>query len=160
MRDIFRKAYQDQKATAKKRGIEFLFEFDQWKNWWIDSGKWELRGRKVGCYQMCRYKDSGPYADWNVYCGTITQNRKEYSIGRPLPDSVKEKVSKTMSGRKLSKTHIENITGKNNGYAKITVTPLGKFETNNDAANAHNCSPSYISHMCKKKPTMFYHIHS
>ena len=139
MRDLFRKAYQNHKSTAKKRGIEFLFDFDQWKKWWIDSGKWEFRGRKSGCYQMCRYKDSGPYAIWNVYCGTISQNRQEYSIGRPLPESVKEKVSKTMSGRKLSKSHIANITGKNNGHAKKTITPLGVFETNNDAALAHNC---------------------
>jgi hypothetical protein len=158
MLNKFNKAFHNQKDRAKKRGIEFLFTFKEWKQWWIDTGKWEMRGKFKGCYQMCRNNDSGPYASWNVYCATISDNRREYSLGRPLPEKVKAKVSATMSGRKLSKEHIQKLTGANNGHAKITVTPLGKFRTANDAAFAHNCSASFISKLCKQKPTQFYHI--
>lgn len=73
----FRSAYKDHKSNAKRRGIEFLFSFEEWRAMWIGSGKWLLRGRKRGDYCMCRNGDKGPYSTWNVTIKLIEQNALE-----------------------------------------------------------------------------------
>lgn len=139
------KAYHDQKSTAKRRGIEFKITFEDWKKWWINTGKAENRGRNKGCYQMCRFNDEGAYELENIYCATITENMQHKQLGKPLAEQIKAKVSETMTGRKLSESHVANITGKNNGHAKRTVTPLGVFDTATEAAKAHNVSNATIT---------------
>jgi hypothetical protein len=49
-KDPFRKAYTQHKSNAKARGVDFLFSFDEWKQWWLDSGKWEQRGKGHDSY--------------------------------------------------------------------------------------------------------------
>jgi len=139
------KAYQDQKATAKRRGIDFNITFENWKKWWISTGKADNRGRNKGCYQMCRLNDEGAYEIENIYCATITKNMQDKQLGKPLAEHIKIKVSETMRGRKLSKSHVANITGKNNGHAKRTITPLGVFNTATEAAKAHSVSSAIIT---------------
>jgi hypothetical protein len=61
-----RGAYASHKCGAKRRGIPFLLTFEKWWSIWQDSGKWEMRGIRRGCYVMARFGDVGPYAVGNV----------------------------------------------------------------------------------------------
>ncbi|MFZ9066249.1 MAG: hypothetical protein ACO23R_02635 [bacterium] len=152
------KAYHNQKTAAKRRGIEFNIAFRDWKKWWIDTGKADGRGRDKGCYQMCRFNDEGAYDLENIYCATIAENMRHKQRGKALPERTKIKVSQAMTGRKLSKSHIANITGKNNGHAKKTITPLGIFDTATEAAKAHKVSNATITLRVqdKSKPEYYY----
>lgn len=118
MRDSFKKAYNDHKATAKKRGIEFLFEFEDWKEWWIATGKWNQRGKGIGKYCMARHNDVGPYSKENVFCELCSEN-----------------VRFAQSG---SRSHI----------AKKTHTPKGIFETARQAAKEFGIDPSAVTLRC------------
>lgn len=71
------RAFGQQKANAHLRGIAWEMTLWQWWTVWQDSGKWEHRGRGHG-FAMCRLRDSGPYAAWNVYIATNKQNVMDY----------------------------------------------------------------------------------
>ena len=58
--EIERSKFQQQKYMAKRRGIEFLFTFEEWIKMWEDSGKWNERGRGAKKYCMARHNDIGP----------------------------------------------------------------------------------------------------
>jgi hypothetical protein len=66
------KAYWTQKSRARERGIEFLFEFDEWIDWW--GADFDKRGRGFDCLVMARYGDTGPYHPDNVYKCTVSEN--------------------------------------------------------------------------------------
>ena len=72
MTPLHRKAYNQQKKGAKKRGIEFLLTFEQWVEWWGDD--FSKRGRGTFDLHMCRRLDSGPYSLENIYKGTAKEN--------------------------------------------------------------------------------------
>jgi hypothetical protein len=55
-----RRAYSTQRRSAIKRGIPFLFTFEQWRDWWLTDDRWSNRGRKAGQLQMGRKGDRGP----------------------------------------------------------------------------------------------------
>ena len=61
MRTPERKKYDDQKAKAKCRGIEFTLTFEEWWDIWQQSGKWAERGIRKGQYVMSRNADIGGY---------------------------------------------------------------------------------------------------
>lgn len=69
-----RKAYNSQKADARRRGIIFVLTFDQWLRVWKQSGKLAKRGVKRGQYVMARYGDVGPYAIGNIKIITTEKN--------------------------------------------------------------------------------------
>lgn len=66
------KEYNAHKSRAKRRGIPFLFTFEEWKHAWDTSGK--TRGNKSNDYCMARHNDIGPYAIWNVSIITNKEN--------------------------------------------------------------------------------------
>lgn len=69
--------YLHHKNNAKRRGIEFLFTFEEWVAWWVANlgPDWMIkRGRRKHEYCMARKGDVGPYAPWNVDCITNQQN--------------------------------------------------------------------------------------
>ena len=68
-------AFRVHKRTAKTRGIEFLFRFEDWWEMWATH--YHMRGVKSGCFCMCRFNDSGPYAKWNVRIDTVESNQRE-----------------------------------------------------------------------------------
>jgi len=72
-----RRLYADQKHHAKERGIDWLLNYELWLEMWLESGKWEQRGKRKGEYQMCRYYDTGPYSVVNCYIGTVEENQKD-----------------------------------------------------------------------------------
>jgi hypothetical protein len=68
-------AYKAQVASAKKRGISFEICFTDWWEWWKTDNRWERRGDVfLDGFVMARKGDIGPYAIWNIYCATFTQN--------------------------------------------------------------------------------------
>lgn len=67
-------AYNNQKARAKQRGIDFQLTYQEWIGVWINSGKLLGRGRGANEYCMARVGDQGPYAVGNVYICTNAEN--------------------------------------------------------------------------------------
>ena len=65
-----------QKKQASIRGIDWSLSFDDWFNFWQESGHWEDRGQKAHQYCMCRYMDRGPYSLENIYIDTTSSNAK------------------------------------------------------------------------------------
>lgn len=70
--------YQVQRQHARRRGISWQLSFDQWWKIWVESGKYEQRGRGWREYCMARFGDSGPYAMGNVKICTVAENNAEY----------------------------------------------------------------------------------
>ena len=60
-----RQAFNNQRCNAKKRGISFEFEYQEWIDWWGDEIN--SRGCRAGQYVMARISDSGPYHPCNVF---------------------------------------------------------------------------------------------
>lgn len=150
-KDPFRKAFTTQKTNAKMRGIEFVFTFEQWCEWWIASGKWEERGRGRGKYCMRRHGDVGPYSIDNVFCGTNEENLRDGNLGKI--DSHETRLKKSMALRGKShpwtagknnpmhrpevKAKISAAIGGANHYKQRGVnTPYGYFVTAKAASEA------------------------
>jgi len=72
-----RVAFNDHKNGAKKRGIPFLFTFDEWVAIWRNSGKSDQRGPWKGQYVMARFGDKGGYEPGNVKIVTNGENSAE-----------------------------------------------------------------------------------
>lgn len=73
---LAKKKYRSHKYNAERRGIQFLFTFDEWFNMWQDSGKWEERGHGANKYCMARHNDTGPYSIDNVLIQTNKENNQ------------------------------------------------------------------------------------
>lgn len=59
---------------AKERGVVWNLTFEEWHQWWIDSGHYHERGRLGHQYCMCRINDEGAYQLDNIYCDTSSKN--------------------------------------------------------------------------------------
>lgn len=70
-----RRAFQMHRWNAKRRGIPFLFTFDQWVAWWMTGDRWSRRGRTKDALVMARPGDTGPYSPSNVVCISHHENR-------------------------------------------------------------------------------------
>lgn len=60
------KLIQTPRWDANKVIIEFRLTFDEWLRIWLRSGKYHLRGNRIGEYCMSRPKDCGHYEVGNV----------------------------------------------------------------------------------------------
>jgi hypothetical protein len=98
-KDFYLKAYTQQKSNAKQRGVEFAITFDEWKQVWIDSGKWGQRGRGAEKYCMCRIGDVGCYKVGNVFVGLGKHNVRDGNLGKLDSDETKRKKSEAMRGK-------------------------------------------------------------
>jgi len=67
----------EQRQAAKQRGIEWALDFWQWLEIWQSSGHLEERGRRKGCFQMCREGDTGAYCSSNVRIDLMQVNCSE-----------------------------------------------------------------------------------
>lgn len=146
-KDKFRQGYTRSKADSKRRGVEFLFTFEEWKQWWIDSGKWELRGKKAGCYQMCRKNDVGPYSVDNVYCDTVEANSSLPHKGVKKPKEWSDKIANSLRGKPKSKSHIEALVKSRLG--KKYLTPAGIFVTSAECEKITGVKRATIMWRCK-----------
>ena len=95
-----KRAYIDQRAGARKRNIPFLLTFDQWLNWWINSGHLDQRGSKRGQYCMCRFNDTGPYSLDNIYCDTHANNTIFAHKGKVITEETRDKLRQSHLGQK------------------------------------------------------------
>lgn len=83
-----RKAFHTQRLNALNRGIAWELTLEEWWAVWMESGKWEQRGRRKGNYVMSRPGDTGPYAVWNVSIVTNQQNGREARTHAQARDGV------------------------------------------------------------------------
>jgi hypothetical protein len=77
-----KRKWWDQKENAKRRNIEFDFPFEEWLQFWLDSGHWHERGTGKGSYVMSRKNDIGPYHIDNVEIKSQEENLSEGNVGR------------------------------------------------------------------------------
>lgn len=146
-KDKFRKGYTQSKADAKCRGIEFLFTFEEWKSWWLQTGKWELRGRKAGCFQMCRKNDVGPYSLANVYCDTIEANSRLPHAGATRPSEWSAKIGNSLRGKSKTLEHSKALAFAMLG--KQYSTPVGVFQTSAECEQATGVKRATVMWRCK-----------
>jgi hypothetical protein len=166
----FLKAYTAQKANAKRRGIDFLFTFEEWEQWWVDTGKWERRGKGTGKYCMQRYNDIGPYSPSNVYCGEFCENVSLGNKGKILSQETKGRMSKAGKGKSKPwvvgdnnpmhrpevKAKISALIGGASHYkARGVMTPIGFFCTAKEAAKAMGISKSTIEWRARRNKLGF-----
>lgn len=73
--NTIKKAYNQQKGDAKKRGIEFKLTFEDWINWWGA----DIVNRGVGSNKlvMARIGDVGAYELSNIKKITFGDNSRE-----------------------------------------------------------------------------------
>lgn len=81
--EVYRR-FKEQRANARRRGIPFCFELDEWVEWWIKNlgpGWLKKRGPKGHKYCMARKGDKGPYCWGNVECVTCNVNHSTGNYG-------------------------------------------------------------------------------
>ncbi len=74
IKDAHNKFYNQQWRAINYRNIGWNMSFEEWMQWWFDTGHWYDRGTCKGQYAMCRYSDTGPYALDNIYCDLQSNN--------------------------------------------------------------------------------------
>lgn len=128
------KQYRSQKSKSKKRNIGFHLTFDEWLDWWLNTGHYHDRGRGKEKYVMCRYGDMGDYSLDNIYCDKSCNNISTAMIG-----------NKHVLGKRYSPevNKSKGSPGASNCKA-VRVKVLGKvYGCITHAAKANNVS-SYI----------------
>jgi len=143
--------YKMQQRNATDRGIPFLLTYEEWLKVWNDSGKLEQRGRGADKFCMCRVGDLGSYEVGNVFIGTGRENVRAGNLGKPVPQEVRDKISKSNTGkphlwctgdknpmhRPEVKAKMSAKTGGENHYKQRGVnTPQGYFVTAKAASEA------------------------
>ena len=140
-----RHKFSVQKQDAKRRGIEFLLTFEEWRAWWEVDGRWLLRGRGRGKLVMARHGDTGPYALWNIRPATHGENMADIPKGK--------KSAMAARGHKRRKARGNTIPLEKRGAAhpqsKPVITPAGLFESGALAAD----------HYAVTKEAIYYRIH-
>lgn len=111
---IAKKRYTQQRFNAKKRGIEWQFTLDSWLKVWIESGKWDLRGKSKNSYVMSRIGDVGPYSPDNVVIKTNSENSTEAHIGNEYRLGRKNTAESTLKNKlsHIGKTQTEQTKNK------------------------------------------------
>jgi hypothetical protein len=86
IRDVARRLkrkFLTQRANARYRGIEWRLTFEQWRDWWLATGRVDERGRLRGQWVMCRPGDRGAYELGNIKCALAEDNVTEQNMLRP-----------------------------------------------------------------------------
>jgi hypothetical protein len=76
-----RKCWLDQRATSKRRGVDFRLTFEEYCEFWGED--FEKKGRKPNDLCMGRYEDDGAYEVGNIYKCTNAENKQG---PKPKPD--------------------------------------------------------------------------
>ena len=140
-----RAAYRKHKHSAAKRGIPFLFTFEQWSEWWLTDDRWSRRGRKAGQLQMGRKGNSGPYSPDNVECATKEEKQKSQLTAHSFSVLSPEQRAEIARKGGLSRR------GEKHWRAIPVVTPLGTFVTITAAARAHGITRPRGSDLAREK---------
>jgi hypothetical protein len=117
------KAFIQQKRTAGKRRIPFLFNFAQWWEFWSTENRWACRGLTKADLMMARFNDEGPYSQVNVYCATPVLNQADRN----------RKWKGKLKWRQRDKTEQQRPL-------RTVITPIGLFESTFAAARHYEIS--------------------
>lgn len=98
-KNLFLKGYTQQKSNAARRGVKFLLSFDDWKEIWLSSDKWNERGRGANKYCMCRFGDAGAYEIGNVFIDLNTINVSDGNVGKKDSLETRKRKSFALSGK-------------------------------------------------------------
>lgn len=145
----FKRAFVHQRSNARTRGIGFKLVFDEWKQIWIGSGRWDQRGRGADKYCMCRIGDLGDYEVGNVFIGLGRENTRDGNLGRVPSVETRAKISASNTGKphpwsegannpmhrqEVKKKISEAMSGLKHHNAKGVNTPSGFFESTREAS--------------------------
>lgn len=137
--------FNSHKQDAKRRGIPFLFSFEEWRDWWLADGRWLRRGRGVGNLVMARHGDVGPYSLSNVRPATREENMADIPPERRTASAIRGHRDRKARGNLLP---IEK-RGAAHPQSKAVITPAGPFESGALAAD----------HFGVTKEAIYYRIH-
>ncbi len=162
--DKFKNAFKWHKTNAQKRGVKFLFTFEEWKTWWEATGHWDSRGVGKDKYCMCRNNDAGPYALWNVYCATNSKNLSDANLGKPKSEETRRRISVALTGQinhwaighknpmhnLETKAKFSKATSGGKHYrAKTVATPHGIWNSASEAAKCIGIPKPTVEWRCK-----------
>ena len=120
-KNLAKKAYNDQKFDAKRRGIEFLLTYEEWHCWWQGQlgPDWiTLRGSRWYQFVMARYGDAGPYRLDNIKCISNSENRLE---NKRLQKNEKHYASKLTTEKVIAARSEYVFGGRNTGASIATL---------------------------------------
>jgi hypothetical protein len=133
-KDLMYQAYRAHKNNAKRREIDFLFEYSAWCSWWLLEDRWSKRGIGKNKLVMARKNDVGPYSIDNVFCITQSENSAEISnINKGYHTKTYHSNRKKLG----ISWHLEAV-GKDHPKSKPVITPEGMFENASQAAERFN----------------------
>ena len=116
--------YQSQRATARKRNIEWCFTYDEWVEWWGEDI--DRRGPYANDLCMGRYGDTGPYHPDNCYKTTRRENSIVQKNYKPLRYNGKQYRSMTDLANDLGKWPQVVRRQINEGKLEIEYVVLGQ----------------------------------
>jgi len=172
-KDPYLKAYTQQKSNAKQRGVEFVLTFDEWKQIWLYSGKWEQRGRGAEKYCMCRVGDAGCYQVGNVFIGLGKHNVRDGNLGKLDSNETKRKKSEALRGmphpwsagknnamhRPEVKAKLSaSISGSKHYSAKMVGTPHGIWGSAVECAKALRMPEPTVNWRCRNQKLGFAYL--
>jgi hypothetical protein len=172
-KDFYLKAYTQQKSNAKQRGVEFAITFDEWKQVWIDSGKWGQRGRGAEKYCMCRIGDVGCYKVGNVFVGLGKHNVRDGNLGKLDSDETKRKKSEAMRGKShpwsagsnspMHRPEVKaklsaSISGSKHYSARMVGTPHGIWGSAVECAKALRMPEPTVNWRCRNQKLGFAYL--
>jgi hypothetical protein len=167
--------YRYQRHRARQRGISWNLTFDEWYQWWQQTGHWEDRGITSGKYVMSRFGDLGPYSLDNIFCQTRDDNCREGNQklkGIKRSKEFRENLSNKLKGiakpyqqGNLNRFHknnltpdlIEKIKEGREKTKKPVVTPIGRFPSITEAAKAMNIDKGTIGYRIKTRPQEYHY---
>jgi hypothetical protein len=118
--------------ATKKRGLKFLFTFEEWVAWWVDhlGPDWfAKRGRAYNQYVMARIGDKGPYAIWNVECITSQENHRRQVENGTSNYGEKNGTSKLTEEQVIEIFYSKEDRKKLAARLGITTTPIYQIKT-------------------------------
>lgn len=74
--------FYSQKYHAERNAIPFKLTFDEWWDWWQQTGHYHERGSGKGMYQMARLDIKEAYELGNLACVTSEQKTSRNHLGR------------------------------------------------------------------------------
>lgn len=119
-------AFNQQRQSAKNRGIVWNLTFAQWFAVWQSSGKLHLRGIGKGKYVMSRVSDAGCYEMGNIHIQLGTENSREAVEKWRGKTKANRGVFCLYPGRELA------------WLAKVSGVSLGFYRTEQEAVEARN----------------------
>lgn len=121
---IYKKQYDNQRRSAKYRGIEWNFTYDTWITWWGDDI--QKRGISKDQLVMARNNDTGPYHPDNVKKITCSVNSIEGNKNKIFSTETRMKISDANKGKASWNKGLtgpdSHMTGNKNAVKYIMVT--------------------------------------